>query len=100
MSLSVTCDQTTASLLFSRGPSLTTPAKMRTIIVTGYPDLANAISAIKSAADDYVTKPANPDELIRIVRKHLQKQRDETEYSQTKVAGYIETRLKELELIG
>jgi ActR/RegA family two-component response regulator len=45
---------------------------MRTIIVTGYPDLANAISAIKGAADDYVTIPANPAELIRIVRKHLQ----------------------------
>jgi len=75
----------------------TTP-KMRAIIVTGFPDITNAISAIKGAADDYVTKPANPDELLRVVRKHLQKQEEEREYSETKVAEYIQNRVKQLEV--
>ena len=75
----------------------TTP-KMRKIIVTGFPDLQNAIAAIRGAADDYLTKPASADSLLQAIEKNLRIQQGEGEYSQQKVADYIENRVRELEL--
>jgi len=72
----------------------TTP-KMRKIIVTGYPDLQNAIVSVQKGADFYITKPTKIDELVKIVREQLQKQREEKEYGEKKVAEYIETRLRQ-----
>ena len=72
----------------------TTP-KMRKVIVTGYPDLQNAIASVQKGADFYITKPTKIDELVKVVREQLQKQREEKEYAEKKVAEYIETRLRE-----
>ena len=72
----------------------TTP-KMRKVIVTGYPDLQNAIASVQKGADFYITKPTKIDELVKVVREQLQKQREEKEYAEKKVAEYIETRFRE-----
>ncbi|HYB04051.1 MAG TPA: response regulator [Nitrososphaerales archaeon] len=72
----------------------TTP-KMRKIIVTGYPDLQNAIASVQKGADFYITKPTKLDELVKVVKEQLQKQREEKEYGEKKVAEYIETRLRQ-----
>ena len=72
----------------------TTP-KMRKIIVTGYPDLQNAIASVQKGADFYITKPTKLDELAKVVKEQLQKQREEMMYSEKKVAEYLETRLRE-----
>ena len=72
----------------------TTP-KMRKIIVTGYPDVQNAIASVQKGADFYITKPTKIDELVKVVREQLLKQREEKDYSQQKVAEYIETRFRE-----
>ena len=72
----------------------TTP-KMRKVIVTGYPDLQNAIASVQKGADFYITKPTKIDELVKVVREQLQKQRAEKEYGEKKVAEYIETRFRE-----
>jgi len=72
----------------------TTP-KMRKIIVTGFPEVQNAITAVKKGADDYITKPVNIDVLINSIREQLRKQQEEKNYSEEKVAEYIETRLQE-----
>ena len=72
----------------------TTP-KMRKVIVTGYPDLQNAIASVQKGADFYITKPTKIDELVKVVREQLQKQREEKEYGEKKVAEYIETRFRE-----
>ena len=72
----------------------TTP-KMRKIIVTGYPDLQNAIASVQKGADFYITKPTKLDELSKVVKEQLQKQREEMMYSEKKVAEYLETRLRE-----
>jgi DNA-binding NtrC family response regulator len=69
--------------------------KMRKIIVTGYPDLQNAIASVQKGADYYITKPTKMDELIRVVREQLKKQREEEQYAEKKVAEFIETRLRE-----
>jgi DNA-binding NtrC family response regulator len=74
----------------------TTP-KMVKVILTGYPGLQNAVTAINKGADAYLIKPVNTDELLRVIKEHLDKQSQERKYSQQKVAEYVESRLKELD---
>jgi YesN/AraC family two-component response regulator len=73
----------------------TTP-RMVKIIVTGYPALQNAVTAINKGVDGYLFKPVNTDELLRLIKQHLDKQKQEREYSQQKLAQFVETRFKEL----
>src|SRR5208283_3930051 len=74
----------------------TTP-KMVKIILTGYPTLENAIKATNNGADAYLIKPVNADELVKLIKKHLDKQKQEEEYGQQRLAQFVETRVKELE---
>lgn len=67
------------------------------IIVTGYPSLQNAIEAINKGADGYVVKPTKMDELLGMVRKHLEKQRELQQFGEGKIKDYVESRLRELE---
>jgi len=73
-----------------------TVPKMVKIIITGYPSLENAIEAVNRAADGYMVKPYNIDDLLRKIRESLQKQRKERRYSEQKVKEYIERRGREL----
>ena len=75
----------------------TTP-KMRKIIVTGFPEVQNAIMAVKKGSDDYITKPVNIEILLNSIKEQLRKQQEEKTYSEEKVAEYIETRLRENQL--
>jgi DNA-binding NtrC family response regulator len=75
----------------------TTP-KMRKIIITGYPTLQNAVEAVNRGADAYIIKPFDMKKTLRTIREELMKQEEEKRYSQDKVAEFIETRVKELEV--
>ncbi len=70
---------------------------MRKIIVTGYPTLQNAVAAVNKGADAYVMKPFDVEKLLLTIKEQLQKQAEEKKYSETKIAEFIETRVKELE---
>jgi ActR/RegA family two-component response regulator len=70
---------------------------MLQIILTGYPALQNAVSSINKGVDHYLIKPVNTDELLRLIKEHLDKQRREIEYSQQKLAKFVETRFNELQ---
>lgn len=48
------------------------------ILMTRYGDIRSAVTAIKSGAFDYITKPVNPDELLLTVNKALEKQKSES----------------------
>lgn len=48
------------------------------ILMTRYGDIRSAVTAIKSGAFDYITKPVNPDELLLTVNKALEKKTVET----------------------
>lgn len=74
----------------------TTP-KMVKIIVTGYPSLQNAVTAVNRGADGYLLKPVNIDSLLETIKQHLEKQREARKYSEEKVAEFIKTRVQELE---
>jgi ActR/RegA family two-component response regulator len=75
-----------------------TEPRMIRIIVTGYPSMDSAIEAVNRNADGYILKPVDVQELLAMVERQLKKQREDLEYSEGKVAQYIETRVKNLEL--
>ena len=75
----------------------TTP-RMRKIIITGYPTLQNAIEAVNRGANAYILKPFDMEEVLKTIKEELRKQQEEKKYSQQKVAEFIETRVKELEV--
>jgi len=72
--------------------------KMVKIIITGYASLQNAIEAVNKGADGYVLKPFDATELLAMIEKHLEKQRESMEYGEKKVTEFIETRVKQIEL--
>ncbi len=70
--------------------------RTRKIMVTGYPSMQNAITALNKNADAYLIKPVNVEKLLATVKEQLQLQEDERQFSEQKVAEFIETRVKEL----
>jgi DNA-binding NtrC family response regulator len=70
--------------------------KMVKIILTGFPTLQNAVRAISKGVDAYLIKPVDSDELLRLIKEHLEKQKSNTKYDQDKLAQFLETRFKEL----
>jgi DNA-binding NtrC family response regulator len=76
-----------------------TKPKMRKIIITGYPTLQNAVAAVNKGADAYVMKPFDVEKLLQTIEQQLKKQKEEKNYSEERVAEFIETRVKELEAI-
>jgi DNA-binding NtrC family response regulator len=75
----------------------TTP-RIRKIIITGYPTLQNAVGAVNKGADAYLLKPFDVEKVLETIKLQLKKQQEEKQYSQGKVAEFIETRVKELDL--
>ena len=73
--------------------------RTRKIMVTGYPSMQNAITALNKNADAYLIKPVNIEKLLTMVKEQLQLQESEREFSETKVAEFIESRVKELAMI-
>jgi len=73
-----------------------TVPKTRKIMVTGYPSMQNAISALNKNADAYLVKPINVEKLLSIVKEQLKIQESEKEYSELKVAEFIEARVNQL----
>ena len=74
-----------------------TKPKMRKIIVTGYPTLQNAISAVNNGANAYVMKPFDVEKILNTIKEQLQKQKEEKLSNEENVVEFIETRIKELE---
>ena len=72
--------------------------RTRKIMVTGYPSMQNAIAALNKNADAYLIKPIDIENLLNTVKEQLQLQENEREFSEQKVAEFIETRVKELSI--
>jgi DNA-binding NtrC family response regulator len=70
--------------------------RTRKIMVTGYPSMQNAIAALNKKADAYVIKPVNIEKLLGMVKEQLLSQESEREYTEQKIAEFIEARVKEL----
>ena len=70
--------------------------RTRKIMVTGYPSMQNAITALNKNADAYLVKPVDIEKLLKTVKEQLRLQEEERQFSEQKVAEFIETRVKEL----
>ena len=70
--------------------------RTRKIMVTGYPSMQNAINALNKNADVYLIKPVDIEKLLNTVKEQLKLQENEREFSEQKVAEFIETRVKEM----
>jgi len=70
--------------------------RTRKIMVTGYPSMQNAISALNKNADAYLLKPVDVEKLLNIVKEQLTSQENELKFSEQKVAEFIESRVKEI----
>jgi len=73
--------------------------KTRKIMVTGYPSMQNAVAALNKNADAYLIKPVDIEKLLSTVKEQLQLQENEREFSEQKVAEFIETRVKEMSAV-
>jgi len=74
--------------------------RTRKIMVTGYPSIQNAISALNKNADAYLLKPVDVEKLLETVRQQLIEQESELKFSEEKVAQFIESRAKEVTTKG
>jgi len=71
--------------------------KMVRIMVTGYPDLENAVKSLNFGADAYLVKPVDTRKLLRVVAEKLKEQEEAEEMSREKVKKWIETRVQKLQ---
>jgi DNA-binding response OmpR family regulator len=69
---------------------------MMKVMVTGFPDLWNAIDSVNEGADAYVTKPFEVSELLATIQRLLKRQAARRRYTQSEVTEYIESRTEEL----
>jgi DNA-binding NtrC family response regulator len=70
--------------------------RTRKVILTGYPTMENAITALNKNADAYLIKPVDLEKLLNTVKEQLQLQQNDKKFSEQKVVEFIETRVKEL----
>ncbi len=70
--------------------------RTRKIMVTGYPSMQNAISALNKNADAYLLKPVDIEKLLATVKEQLKAQEAEQRFSEQRVAEFIESRVKDL----
>jgi len=71
--------------------------RTRKIMVTGYPSMQNAISAVNKRADAYLIKPVDVEKLLGTVKEQLKLQEEESNFNEVKVAEFIESRVKDLQ---
>ena len=70
--------------------------RTRKIMLTGFPTIQNAMTAVNKKADAYLLKPVDVEKLLELVKEQLRFQEEEKEFSETKVAAFIEARIKEV----
>jgi two-component system response regulator HydG len=73
----------------------TTP-KMVKIMLTGYPNLQNAVDSLNFGADAYLMKPPNPEEVINSLRDKLQERKKEEGGTEERISAFLKTRAEKL----
>jgi ActR/RegA family two-component response regulator len=70
---------------------------MKKIMLTGYASTDNAIEALNSGANAYLTKPVDPEELLKVVGSKLKEQDEAKKMSEERVTEWLRIRVKNLE---
>jgi len=74
-----------------------TEPRMIRIMLTGFPNMRNAVESLNERADAYVIKPVEPEKLLKLVEQKLGEQDRELKMDKDKLIKYIESRDKEFE---
>ena len=74
-----------------------TEPRMIRIMLTGFPNMRNAVESLNKRADAYVVKPVEPKKLLKLVEQKLGEQDRELKMDKDKLIKYIESRDKEFE---
>ncbi|CAM2887435.1 sigma 54-dependent response regulator [Legionella steigerwaltii] len=72
---------------------------LKVIIITAYGDIPMAVKAIKAGAIDFITKPINEADLLKLIKKCLEHYPDHTANAMNKYELLTEKELQALELI-
>lgn len=73
-----------------------TSPKMVKIMLTGYPNLQNAVDSLNFGADAYLMKPPNPDDVINSIREKLQKRKEDEVATEEKISAFLKARAEKL----
>lgn len=73
-----------------------TSPKMVKIMLTGYPNLQNAVDSLNSGADAYLTKPPNPEDIIKSIEEKLQKRKEDEIATEEKISVFLKVRAEKL----
>ncbi len=74
-----------------------TEPRMIRIMLTGFPNMTNAVESLNKRADAYVVKPVEPEKLLKLVEQKLGEQQRELKMDKDKLIKYIESRDREFE---
>ena len=73
----------------------TTPRTVK-IMLTGYPELQNAIDALNDGADVYFTKPVDPAKLIKAIEEKLAEQEEDETKTEDELGVFLKNRSEKL----
>ena len=68
------------------------------MIIIGYISTQNAVAAVNGQADAYIIKPVDIEKLLETIRAQLKLQEEERQFSEKKVAEFIESRISDLKI--
>ena len=63
------------------------------IIITGYPSIENAAQALNIGADSYLTKPLNPDSLLKTIKDKLQEREQNEKITAKRLSDWVRLRV-------
>ncbi|MCE0721650.1 MULTISPECIES: response regulator transcription factor [Legionella] len=72
---------------------------LKVIIITAYGDIPMAVRAIKAGAIDFITKPINEKDLLKLIKKCLEHYPNHTSHAVNKYELLTEIELKALDAI-
>lgn len=64
------------------------------IVITGYPSIENAAQALNIGADSYLTKPLDPDSLLKTIRDKLQEREKSEKITSKRLADWVKLRMQ------
>jgi DNA-binding response OmpR family regulator len=64
------------------------------IIITGYPSVRNAAEALNIGANSYLTKPIDPDHLLKTIQNKLQEREQKERITGKKLAEWVKLRVR------
>jgi two-component system alkaline phosphatase synthesis response regulator PhoP len=73
-----------------------TSPKMRKIMLTGFPQLGNAVDSLNYGADAYLTKPVDPAKLLETIKAKIEEQKAAEVATEENIAVFLKSKAEKL----